>query len=32
MTHLRNRLVLIAFGLATFAALAVALGAPIKWE
>jgi hypothetical protein len=31
MTHLKGRLVRIAFGLATLAALAAALGAPIKW-
>jgi hypothetical protein len=32
MTHLRSRLLRIAFGLATLAALAAASGAPIKWK
>ena len=31
MTHLEGRLIRIAFRLATLAALAAALGAPIKW-
>lgn len=32
MTHLKGRLVRIAFGLATLAALVAALGAPYKWN
>jgi len=31
MTHLKGRLLRVAFGLATLAALAAALGAPNKW-
>jgi hypothetical protein len=31
MAHLKNRLVRIVFALATLAALAAALGAPMKW-
>ena len=31
MTHLKGRLVRIAYGLALLAALAAALGAPMKW-
>jgi hypothetical protein len=32
MTHLRGRLLRIALGLATLAALAAASGAPTKWK
>jgi hypothetical protein len=31
MTHLKGRLLRVALGLATLAALAAALGAPTKW-
>jgi hypothetical protein len=32
MTHLKGRLLRVAFGLATLAVLAAATGAPIKWK
>ena len=32
MTHLKSRLVRVAMSLASLAALAAALGAPIKWK